>query len=274
VTIVVATDIQPARVSGRKRDLYSNFMEKCFWTSMADVLLVWICSCLFHNMERSRTMIVKNIRKYKRELQARVKILQPGEKHKDFTVPVFVDLPDEWKVKPNTPLEHNEVRTAVCYADDVRRNFIEYYILKRVNWEQENVSVVSMVNQGAYTFYTDTVAIIPFDLISGKLRLELLRKESVLEIDRENKKRRLERKQKENQKIVDLTKELNGQSQNEKRDNRTIKVLLDMSETTNKTMAGQVLQSESRNDLSEQISNDTSNGKKDITEIDGKETHG
>lgn len=152
------------------------------------------------------------VNKFKRELQPKVKVLPAGERHKDFDYPIFVDLPGEWKVLPNTPVEVDEIRTAVVFAGDIKRNFIEYYILQRVDWERDRVECL---NQGqAYTFYTDAVALIPKEIIPTKIKLEvLLSHDDLIDIDRKKKARKQAERQQKEQKIEALAEELkNGGS--------------------------------------------------------------
>ena len=162
------------------------------------------------------------LRKYKRELQQKIKILPSGERHKWFDYPVFVEIPKEWEVKPTTPLEVNEVRTAVCYAGDIRRNFVEYYILKKIDWENDRVECTGVeeqggknatfVENGSFTFYSDAVALIPYEIIPPRVRLGLLHQDELLSQDREKRANRQKEKQKQEQKIEALADELkNGE---------------------------------------------------------------
>lgn len=153
----------------------------------------------------------QTIRKYKRELQQKVKTLLPGERHKVFDYSVFVELPEEWKVKPTTPLEVNEIRTAICYASDIKRNFLEYYILTKVQWEYDWVECVALENKSQrFTFYTDAVAIIPLAIIPTKIRLELLKLEDLHELEADRKRRRQEDRHRHAQKIEAIANEING----------------------------------------------------------------
>jgi len=133
------------------------------------------------------------IRKFKWELQQKLKTLPPGERHDDFDYPIFSDLPKEWQVQSNTPLEIKEIRTAICFAGDIRRNYIEYYILQKIDWQRNCIICTSLENEGqSACFYIDAVALIPLDIIPTKTRLKLLKPDDLVEIDRQNRKRRKE----------------------------------------------------------------------------------
>jgi len=135
----------------------------------------------------------QTIRSFKHGLRDKhLKILNPGERHKDFTYPVFVELPKEWVVTPHTPLEVNSLRTPVCYAGDVANNDLVPYWLVRMDWENDHVIVRHINSKSEMTFYADAVALIPIEIIPDSWRLKLIHDDVI--IDNDKAKRKLRRK--------------------------------------------------------------------------------
>lgn len=133
---------------------------------------------------------MNTLNKYKWELQEKVKMLQPGERHKDFQYPVFVDLPKKFIVHANTPLIQNEIKTPVCYAGDLKRNFIEIYTLKKIDWEGDEAEVESVDSKLRYTYYLDAIALVPVELLKPAVKMKLLDDKKAIEIGKEQRQRR------------------------------------------------------------------------------------
>jgi len=135
------------------------------------------------------------IRNLKHELRDKhLKILKPGERHKDFTYPVFVELPKTWTVTPTTPLELSGSRTCVCFAGDISNNEIRPYCVTKFDWEQDHVVVFDVDSKMKMTFYADSVAVIPSEILPPSWRLKMLGEDELIDNDNEKRRERRERR--------------------------------------------------------------------------------
>lgn len=122
-----------------------------------------------------------------------MKILPPGKRHKWFEYPVFENLPKEWQIKPDTPIAIDEVKTAVCYAGDIVRDFFELYWIKKIEYDKLQVQVLSIEDRSKIqTFYADALAIVPQSVVPTKKRVLLLEDNDLLDLQKKKKEARKE----------------------------------------------------------------------------------
>jgi hypothetical protein len=160
-----------------------------------------------------------NRKKYKEILQKCLKILEPGDRCKDFTYPIFENLPKEYQIKITTSLENNDIRTAFCYAGDVARNFLKFYWASKIDWNKQHIELRSIEDGPSQTFFIDAVAIVPYEIIHKDLKIKLIHDHKIIEFDKQKRKIKRVAKERNAQMINDLAEEAKKREQDEKGNN-------------------------------------------------------
>jgi len=145
--------------------------------------------------------------KFKRILLEFLVTMKPGELHEFFPVSVFNNLPSQYKLSDKINYEEN--KPIICYAGDIARNTFEYYKVLSVDLQKNIVEsyYIDPESPGRgyrCTFYLDSVAIIPKEVLMNKEHV--LDENKLLEEERKKKRIKREQKEKHQDKIEELSK--------------------------------------------------------------------